>query len=84
MKAKRIAARQADLDRAREQRNLDKMPAVPFEPSTSGFVFKAEEIETECRRHRRLLEVKVAQECTYARKRLHQQLTGIHGNAASV
>ena len=33
MKAKRIAARQTDLDRTREQHNLNKMLDAPFEPS---------------------------------------------------
>jgi hypothetical protein len=61
LKAKRIAARQADL--ARELHNLNKMLGVPHEPSTAGFVFTAEEIEAECRRHRRLLEAKIAQDC---------------------
>jgi hypothetical protein len=78
MKAKRIAARQAALDAAREQHNLNKMLGVPTEPAmaeaTSGFVFTTEEIETECRRHRRLLEAKVAQDCNYDRKKFRQQL----------
>ena len=69
LKAKRIAARQSALDAAREQRNLNKMLGVPSEPSTSGFVFTAEEIEAECQRHRRILEAKIAQDCNYDRKR---------------
>jgi hypothetical protein len=65
MKTARIAARQAALDAAREQHNLNKMLGVPDEPATAGFVFKPAEIEAECRRHRRLLEAKIAQECSY-------------------
>jgi hypothetical protein len=63
LKAKRIAARQGDLDRVREQRNLNKMLGVPYEPSTAGFVFTLEEIDSECRRHRRFEEAKIAQDC---------------------
>ena len=73
LKAKRIAARQADLDAAREHHNLNKMLGVPNDPATSGFVFTPEEIDTECRRHRRLLEAKIAKECNYDRKRFLQQ-----------
>jgi hypothetical protein len=40
LKAKRIAARQADLDTAVALHNLNKMQGVPYEPPTSGFVFK--------------------------------------------
>jgi hypothetical protein len=72
MKAKRIAARQAALDAAREQHNLNKMLGLPDEPATAGFVFKPEEIEAECRRHRRLLEAKIAQECNYDREKFRQ------------
>jgi len=74
MKAKRIAARQAALDAARALHNLNKMQGLPFEPSAAGFVFKTEEIETECRRHRRLLEAKIAQDCNYDPERFRQQL----------
>jgi hypothetical protein len=74
MKAKRIAARQAALDAAREQHNLNKMLGAPYEPSTAGFVFKVEEIEAECHRHRRLLEAKIAQDCNYDRKKFRQTL----------
>jgi hypothetical protein len=77
LKAQRIAARQAALDGAREQHNLNKMLGVPHEPSAAGFVFKPEEIEAECRRHRRLLEAKIAQDCNYDRKKFRQQLAGI-------
>jgi hypothetical protein len=74
LKAKRIAARQAALDVARDQHNLNKMLGVPYEPSTAGFVFTTEEIDIECRRHRRLLEAKIAQDCHYDRKKFHQQV----------
>ena len=42
--------------------------------STLRFVFKPEEIETECRRHRRLQEAKIAQACNYDRKKFRQTL----------
>jgi hypothetical protein len=74
LKARRITARQADLDAAREQRNLNKMLGVPNAPATAGFVFTPEEIETECRRHRGLLEAKIAQDCNYDRKKFRQTL----------
>jgi hypothetical protein len=78
MKAKRIAARQADLDAAVALHNLNKMLGVPSEPAsvgtTAGFVFTTEEIDTESRRHRRVYEAKIAQECHYDRKRFRQQL----------
>jgi hypothetical protein len=74
MKAQRIAARQAALDAAREQHNLNKMLGVPNDPAPAGFVFTPEEIETECRRHRRLLEAKIAQACNYDRKKYRQTL----------
>ena len=78
MKAKRIAARQAELDAAVALSNLNKMLGVPSEPATTGatagFVFKPEEIDTERRRQRSLLEAKVAQECNYDRKRFRQHL----------
>jgi hypothetical protein len=79
MKAKRIAARQADLDAACALRNLNKMqsvPNLPNEPAGSGFVFTNEEIETECRRHRRLLEARIARDCNYDPKKFRQQLAG--------
>jgi hypothetical protein len=76
MKATRIAARQAALDTAREQHNLNKMLGVTPEPVTSGFVFTPEDIAAECRRHRSLLEAKIAQECHYDRKKFRQQLAG--------
>jgi hypothetical protein len=74
MKAKRIADRQAALDAARQQHNLNKMLGVPDEPATAGFVFKPEEIEAECRRHRRLLEAKIAQDCNYDHEKFRQRL----------
>ena len=80
MKAKRIAARQADLDAAVALSNLNKMLGLPSEPAsagtTAGFVFKPEEIDTECRRHRLVLEAKVAQDCNYDRKKFRQHLAG--------
>jgi hypothetical protein len=74
MKTRRIAARQAALDAAREQHNMNKMLGVPHEPATAGFVFTAEEIDSECRRHRRFLEAKIAQDCNYDRKKFRQTL----------
>jgi hypothetical protein len=75
LKTKRIAARQADLDAAREQHNLNKMPGLPDQPPPARFVFTPEEIETECRRYRRLFEAKIAQECNYDREKFRQQLS---------
>jgi hypothetical protein len=78
MKAQRIAARQADLDAAVAHSNLNKMLGEPNDSASvgtsAGFVFKPEEIDTESRRHRRLLEAKIAQECNYDRKRFRQHL----------
>jgi hypothetical protein len=76
LKAKRIAVRQADLDAAREQHNLNKMLGLPDQPPPAGFVFTTEEIETECRRYRRVFEAKIAQECNYDREKFRQQLSG--------
>jgi hypothetical protein len=73
LKAQRIAARQADLDAAVALHNLNKMLGTPHEPSTAGFAFKPEEIEAECRRHRRLLEARIAQDCNYDREKFRQQ-----------
>jgi hypothetical protein len=78
MKAKRITARQADLDAARALHNLNKMQNLPFDPSAAGFVFTTEEIEIECRRHCRLLEAKIAHDCNYDRKKFRQQLSGVN------
>jgi hypothetical protein len=74
MKAKRIAAREAALDEAVALSNLNKMLGLPTESPAIGFVFKAEEIDIESRRHRRLFEAKVAQDCGYDRKKFRQQL----------
>jgi len=78
MKAKRIAARQAALDAAVALRNLNKMQGLTELPSSdavsSGFVFTPEEIEVECRRHRRLLEAKIAQDCNYDPETFRQRL----------
>jgi len=76
LKAQRIAARQVDLDAAIALHNLNKMQGAPSEPPTAGFVFKPEEIEAECRRRRRLLEAKIAQECNYDREKFRQRLAG--------
>jgi hypothetical protein len=74
MKAKRIAARQAALDAARAIHNLHKMQGLAFEPTMAGFVFTTEEIETESRRHRRLLEAKIAQDCNYDPEKFRHKL----------
>jgi hypothetical protein len=74
MKAKRIAARQSALDTARNLHNLNKMHGFPFEPSAAGFVFSPEEIEIESRRHRRLLEAKIAHDCNYDPEKFRQHL----------
>src|ERR1022692_1022612 len=50
MRASRIAARQAALDTAREQHNLNKMlgePNLTNDTVTPGFVFTPEEIDAE-------------------------------------
>jgi hypothetical protein len=78
MKTKRIAARQADLDAARELHNLNKMKGVPYEQASAGFVFASEEIEAESRRHRRLLEAKIAHDCHYDSEKFHQLLQSIN------
>ena len=74
MQSKRIAARQSALDAAVAQHNLNKMLGEQHELVTPGFVFTPEEIDTECRRHRRILEAKIAQECGYDRKKFRQTL----------
>ena len=86
LKAKRIAARQADLDAACALRNLDKMqgivssPNTPDDaPSTNGFVFTTEEIETECRRRRRLQEAKTALYCNYDLEKFRERLPHVPG-----
>jgi hypothetical protein len=70
MKSKRIAARQAELDAAVAQHNLNKMLGEP----TTGFVFKPEELDTESSRQRRILEAQIAQDCGYDRKKFRQTL----------
>jgi hypothetical protein len=83
MKAKRIANRQAALDAARALYNVNEMQGVPNlsnlsdDTPAAGFVFKPEEIEAECRRHRRLLEAKIAQNCNYDREKFRQQLAAL-------
>jgi len=74
MQSKRKAARQAALDEAVALSNLNKMLGEPNDLPTVGFVFKPEEIETESRRHRRLFEAEVAQQCGYDRKKFRQTL----------
>jgi hypothetical protein len=74
MKTKRIAASQSALDAARALHNLNKMQGLPFEPSAAGFVLTTEEIETENRRHRVLLEAKIAHDCHYDPEKFRQQL----------
>jgi hypothetical protein len=69
MKSNRIAARQAELDTAVAIRNLNKMQGGPPQPMPAGFVFTTEEIDTECRRQRLILEAKIAQNCNYDRKK---------------
>jgi hypothetical protein len=78
MKAKRIAARQTALDAAVALSNLNKMLGEPNDPApaatTAGFVFRPEEIDTESRRHRRVFEAQIAQNCGYDRKKFRQTL----------
>jgi len=76
MQARRVAARQADLDAAVALRSLNKMLGLPNEQAPAGFVFTPEEIETESHRHRRLQEAKIACDCHYDRKKFRQQLSG--------
>jgi len=78
LKVRRTADRQSALDAAVAQHNTNKMlgvarPATDEAP-TNGFVFTAEEIETETHRRRRLFEAKVAEECNYDRKKFRQQI----------
>jgi hypothetical protein len=51
---------------------MHKMLGEPDEPVTNGFVFTPEEIDAESRRHQRLFEAKIAQECHYDRKKFRQ------------
>jgi hypothetical protein len=77
-KTKRAAARQADLDAAVGLHNMNKMLGEPNpttnDTATNGFVFTSEEIAAESRRHRRLLEAKIAEECHFDRKKFRQQI----------
>jgi hypothetical protein len=75
MKAKRIAARQAELDLAVSIRNLNKMQGGPPQPMPAGFVLTSEEIDTECRRWRFHHEAKIAQDCNYDRNKFRRQLS---------
>jgi hypothetical protein len=77
MQSKRKAARQAALDDAVAQHNLNKMLGETSEPLTPGFVFKPEEIAIECHRQRRLIEAQIAHDCGYDRKKFRQHLAGI-------
>ena len=74
------AKRQAALDAAVAQHNMNKMLGEPDEPSTSGFVFTPQEIQTQSRRNRRLFEAKIAEECHYDRKKFRQQ---VHASSAA-
>jgi hypothetical protein len=80
LKTKRVAARQTALDTAVALHKTNKMLGQPSstgtEPSTSGFVFTPEEIETETRLQRRLFEAKIAEECHFDRKKFRQHLEG--------
>ena len=87
LKAKRTAARQDALDAAVALHNMNKMLGVPnltgVAPVTNGFVFTPEEIDAESRRHQRVFEAKIAQECHYDRKRFRQQLDRVHAASAA-
>jgi hypothetical protein len=87
LKAKRTADRQAALDTAVALHNMNKMLGVSnltaTEPVTNGFVFTPEVIDIESRRHQRLFEAKIAQECQYDRKRFRQQLDRLHTASAA-
>jgi hypothetical protein len=87
LKTKRTADRQAALDAAVALHNMNKMLGVPnlagTEPVTNGFDFTPEEVDTETRRHQRLFEAKIAQECRYDRKRFRQQLERVHTASAA-
>ena len=81
LKAARTSTRQAALDAAVAQHNTNKMLGQPNEATndkpTNGFVFTPEEIETESRRHRRLFEAKIAEQCGYDRKKFRQHRDGL-------
>jgi hypothetical protein len=78
LKAKRTSARQAALDAAVAQHNMNKMLGEPNsttnDTAANGFVFTSQEIEIESRRHRTLFESKIAEECHYDRKKYRQQI----------
>jgi len=77
LKAKRIAARQADLDAAVALSNLNKMvglPNVSSDTVPAGFVFADGEIDAECRRVRRFVEARIAQDCNYDPEKFHRRL----------
>jgi hypothetical protein len=78
LKAKRTSARQAALDAAVAQHNMNKMLGEPASTTndtpTNGFVFTSHEIEIESRRHRTLFESKIAEECHYDRKKFRQRI----------
>jgi hypothetical protein len=88
MKAKRIAARQSALDDAVALSNLNKMLGEPNDPASvgtpAGFVFKPEEIDTESRRQRRLLEAQIARHCGYDRKKFRQTLAAAQSSPFSL
>jgi hypothetical protein len=79
LKAKRIAARQVELDAACALRNTNKMLGVPTDFTAAGFVFAPEEVEAECRRHRRLLEAEIAGQCGYDLERFRRRLAAHPG-----
>jgi hypothetical protein len=74
MKAKRIAARQADLDIAVAIRNLNKMEGGPPQPLPAGSFLRAKKSTSNAAVKRLLLEAKIAQDCNYDRKKFRQQL----------
>jgi hypothetical protein len=84
LKTKRTAARQSDLDAAVALHNMNKMLGEPNPtndtPTAAGFVFTPEEIVAETRRHRRLFEAEIAEDCHYDRKRFRQRLASLQAN----
>ncbi len=87
LKARRTAARQADLDAAVALHNMNKMLGEPNSTTNvtaaNGFVFTPEQIQIESRRHRNLFESKIAEECHYDRKRFRQQIFANSSSRAS-
>ena len=79
LKTARTSARQTALDAAVAQQNMNKMLGQPNPtrpgPSTNGFVFTPEQIETESHRQRRQFESKLAEECHYDRKKFRRQIS---------